>query len=112
MGRAVQALAVAFASALVAVGAQADSTRPLNVDNATRTAMVGFTWRVAGTPAWQEDALASKHLTLGIQKRITLSVPAGAPCHFDYRAQFEDGRTMEKKAVDACNTGVIRITDY
>lgn len=88
----------------------ADGARQVTIVNGTHTAMMGLQVKEIRADAWPADML--NHKTLGIQKQITLWLPANPGCFYDIKAMFEDGHRVAKKHVFLCKPPSYLLTDF
>jgi hypothetical protein len=95
--------AAAFlAAALVTSTASANDYR-VTIVNKTGMAMKHFYASVTSTNAWEEDILGKDVLEDG--ESVEVEIDDGSEkCHYDFKAVFENGASLERADIDVCKT--------
>jgi hypothetical protein len=101
-------LAAAFlgATALAAVA----QPRQVEIANRSSHAMIQFFASSVTTQDWGDDILGST-LAAGQVRQITLAGGAAGGCLYDLKAVFDDGRAVERHAVNVCRGPVPAFED-
>ena len=104
--RLISVLAFAVVAALVPAAGIAQpvsiSTRDVVLTNQTGHDMIQFFASSTAVRDWQEDRLGPV-LAAGQTRRVTLSRNGGT-CQFDFKAVLDDGRSIERRAINVCET--------
>lgn len=90
----VAALVLAAAPALAA-------DHRVEIVNKTGLAMKHFYASVTTTKSWEEDILGRDVLDDGESVEVDIDDGSGK-CHFDFKAVFENGASLEKADIDVC----------
>lgn len=80
--------------------------RRLRIHNQTGWTMVRFQAAEGRSRAWQADALGPQPVASGASWVAVIDDGAGA-CVYGLRAEFSNGQTLEREAINVCN-----IADY
>mgnify|MGYP001765670111 CR=1 FL=1 len=93
-------LAAFLAIALGTTTASANDYRVMIV-NKTGMAMRHFYASVTSTNAWEEDILGKDVLEDG--ESVEVEIDDGSDkCHYDFKAVFENGASLERADIDVC----------
>ena len=75
--------------------------RHVEIVNKTGRTMTSFFASKVGAKSWEEDILGKDTLDDGDTVTININDGSGA-CRFDFKAVFENGKSVEKANIDVC----------
>ena len=75
--------------------------RHVEIINKTGNTMTSFFASKVGAKSWEEDILGKDTLDDGDTVTININDGSGA-CRFDFKAVFENGKSVEKANIDVC----------
>ena len=111
--RAAQYGAAAFVALAVmtTTAANADSeNRRVRIINETAHTMIHFYASNVASKSWEEDILGQSVLKPGEDVVINIDDGTGH-CEFDFKAVFDDGDALIRKAINVCKISSYRYTE-
>lgn len=95
--------AAAFLAAALAASAASANDYRVTIVNKTGLTMKHFYASVTSTNAWEEDILGKDELDDG--ESVDVEIDDGSDkCHYDFKAVFENGASLERADIDVCKT--------
>jgi hypothetical protein len=95
------AMAVLATGSAMAANSGDGQNRNVRIINETEHTMIHFYASNASARDWQEDILGRDVLKPGEDVMINIDDGTGH-CKYDFRAVFDNGRSLEKYGVDVC----------
>lgn len=86
---------------LAYVPAARAADRHVEIVNKTGRALTELYASKVGAKSWEEDILGRDTLDNGDSVTVNVNDGTGA-CKFDFKAVFEDGKSIEKASIDVC----------
>lgn len=104
---------VVLSSSLIALSmqtARADK-RNFTVVNKTGSPITHLYVSKSNTQDWEDDILGRSVLDSGESTEVSFSGYSNGECHFDIRAEFDDGEAAEGYKVNLCETDTYTFTE-
>ncbi|BAZ17339.1 hypothetical protein NIES4071_92170 [Calothrix sp. NIES-4071] len=104
---------VLLSSSLIAVSTQSARAdrRNFTVVNKTGYSITRLFVSKSNTQDWEEDILGRHVLDSGEATDVSFSGFSAGECHFDIRAEFDDGEVAEGYKVNLCETDTYTFTE-